>query len=293
MQLNLTYYTKPSFFECFPEATENDWQAYLISDSYEMTKKMEERTGRKITQVRKVFISEEYFEWLRENKKENTTENRLEFMNSRTDKDVERLWRKYNKHDWIAYVYTIPFVIAAVGNEFVPKNTIEISKALINKLQNKISKICIVPKKDVLIHPELVRGDEFVNEFGNKFDDAAEKFFSGDKYNLKAKSSLFAQEQKHANLGFRFLPVSVKLEDAAIMTLKDLEREEKRDFAFEGSFIDYVAEEIKKQMGGHFTLVTGFENPVIGAYIPEFMDEFINDFINMENDKKVDFFIRK
>lgn len=300
MQLNLTHYTRDSYFKCFPKATENDWQEYLVSDEYEMKKKMEGKTGHTITQVRKVFIDEEYFGWLQENKKKNITENRLEYMNSCADKDVERLWRKYHEYDWSTYEYVVPFAIITVGRESVPKNTIEFSKAVLNRLQielsktvlnrlqNEIAKLCIVPKEDVLIHHELVRADEFMNEFEEKFESAADKFFVDGEYNLKVNFSSFAKKQEHKNFAFRFLPVSVKLENTAILNFNDLNREEKRNFSFTESFIGSISEDIEKQMGRQLTLVTGFKDPIIGSGIPEFIDEFVTGFINMENSKNVD-----
>lgn len=289
MQLNLTYYTKTSYFKCFPQATEKDYLNYLANDDYEVMKQMEEKIGREITQVRKVFIDKEYFDWLKKTGKENTSENRLDFMNCLTDEDVKKMWDKYNNNqDWTVEVYAIPFVITTVSAGLGPKGSIEVSKSVLNKLRNEISKRCIVNQNHVLMHPELIQGDYFFNEFEEVFEEKAEKFFAtGGEYNLKTKVSMVANNKKHANLVFRFLPVAIRFEDKAIMTTKDLEREDKREFAFKERFINSVAKEIQKQM--RFTMVVGFEDPIEVMDIPDFMDEFIGGFVKMGDGKNIKF----
>ncbi|PGP18664.1 hypothetical protein COA01_23260 [Bacillus cereus] len=289
MQLNLTYYTESSYFECFPEATEKDVRNYLETDEFLAMKHMEQETGKTVTKIRKVYIGEEYFEWLKKTRKKNTTENRLEFMSIQTDADVEKLWKKYNEKDWDVYVYAIPFSIIMVDNNSVSRNIIGVPKSTLNRLQNEISKRCVVPKTDVLLHPELIRGDDFFNEFEDEFEEASEKFFTSGEYNLKSKSPLFVPKEKHANLYFRFLPVSIKLENQAILTAKELKKEDKRNFSFTERFMSSISKEIQKQMKEPLTRVDGFEDPMIAMEIPEFVDEFVTRFAEMSDGKNIKF----
>ena len=104
---NLLHYTKDLYLEVFPEASANDYYAYLLTNELSLVREQEKKDDLYISTIRHVAIGDAYLDWLKEYNFENTYENRMAYAQTLTDKEVFDLWAVFQKETETRF---IPFV---------------------------------------------------------------------------------------------------------------------------------------------------------------------------------------
>lgn len=287
-KLNLTYYTEDSYFQVFPYATDDDYFNYLLNDEFELLKQAEKNTGYKISHIRQVVIAEEYFQWLEKEGKENTTENRTLYMGTLSDSEVEKLWEKHLVVDFTVMIEAFPFIVMSAEDHVVPAHSFKISEENIVRFKNLIANSWNIDKNQVLIHPELIRGDSFFNEFEEEFHAAAHNYFVTGNYEMPEELTVDLQVQKNVNLAYRFLAFAVRDEDKAIVSRKELEKESKRTYEISERSMESISAEIQKEVPFETARLSGFGFSLSVEEVPGFIEDFNESLTKAYAEKGID-----
>jgi hypothetical protein len=211
-------YTEESYFDVFPDATEEQYLDYVLIDELECLKQVEKEFQTKVIGLRRVVIDEEYFSWIKKKKLENTMENRLLYMEAISDGDMERLWDKHNLR-YLTFIQYLP--VSMVTEKVLPVQNLDISPTLEKELKEVIRKV--ENTSSVFIHPQLMRADRLDEKFENKFFEKSNLYFT-----MKMKEKMVIKpmllEQKKINMDIRFIPFSVYKIENPLLTKKELIR---------------------------------------------------------------------
>lgn len=245
LSLDVTYYTEEAYMKCFPDATLEDYCRSIISIDHSILQ-AEKMNNCNISNVRLVVIDEEYFEWIEENMLENSSENRILYINSREDTDVQRLWKKHgfdkNIHMDLLFVYFLK-------EDSCDNNNYPLSTKSISEIKRLLAKHYNVASEEIFMANKLIRVDHFVNEVQEEFEDT---FFTGRNKpgkNFKVKNHYFKQDK--SNLCVRVLPFATTTENNCILTRKEA-FEYFKQFEKEEESIEDIANDLKNVIKKEF-----------------------------------------
>lgn len=164
--MNLTMYTEDVWFKSYKDQDINNEEHYMNfiekttpSSIVDVTLDNLRKNGYNVAALDFVVLDEEYFIWLKNKKCENTTEKRLEYINSISIENIERLWKK-NKFN-IQYSHgVIPFTMFSDKQKDGNK---ELPKEVVAEIKKSISQSINAPEKDVYVSTIAYKGDYAIN----------------------------------------------------------------------------------------------------------------------------------
>lgn len=244
IMINVTEYTEDTYFDVFPTHTEDDFLEYVInSDAYSYIKVIEKETNKMVSKVRKVVIDNEYFRWLKQTKQKNTSDARIQYMNSLRDEEVNRIWSKHYKKDWMISEGLLSTCFITF-DEILPSTSIPIPDSFVERLKRILSNTWSISEKDIVIHPEFVRADYWNYAVDNSFHQAVETFFSTNQYTFHPAPCITMQDKQ--NMAMRYIPIAHKTKNCAIMTRKEVFDEEKQFLDLSDTSIENWSNELQR-----------------------------------------------
>lgn len=209
--LNVTDYTYDSYFLCFPDASDDDFLDFIGRDLSEYLPELGAQDGMKLKYIRHVVIDDEYFNWLKDKSLENTTENRVKYINNVSNEDAERLWEKsYGRFD-VSSLF-IPITVVST-NHYIEEN-LTLNKRTMDDLANELGKLfkkINIKAEDIIIHNEMISPSLYANEFEERFEEHCHNHFDnkGNKYkNLPSRAK--NTPKNPANTTLRYIPICIK-----------------------------------------------------------------------------------
>ena len=133
-------YTKEDWIKCYQDTDNTVWESatkpYSISEFVDQTYEL---AGLEDVDLpcRVVVIDEEYFAWLGD--KENTSQNRLKYITTRSDKDALRLLKKNNLDLETSYLF-LPFLVMAKEGRMPERASYKLNSTDVKQLAKKIGK---------------------------------------------------------------------------------------------------------------------------------------------------------
>lgn len=212
--VSVTVYTEEVFYESYPQAGEDDYEEVFYRPLSVVLKSFErEMKHLKINSMRRVVLDDEYMKWLKNNKKENTTDNRNLYATSLSDKEVERLWIKNGFNEsFIAGYLIVTFLDMENGLREEAQINI-VNKSNLAEIRKLLAKEMHVLAEDITISNKLYRPDFFIEnveeEYINYLID--EDILSSNIISLKdsPKSNTYTNHN-YINLCFKVMPVVMK-----------------------------------------------------------------------------------
>lgn len=155
-ELNLTIYSEESYKKCFPDAKQGDYEKYIDIPFSEMIKKMEQTNNVKIHNIRCVPIDDLYFDFIKENNLENTSQMRVDFMGSLDDNNAKYLWEN-SEHGEVLNISTLAVQVLSKPGQML--GNIKIDKTNLIKIKNILKEYYNVSDEDIICFDTLYRAD--------------------------------------------------------------------------------------------------------------------------------------
>lgn len=230
--INFIRYNLEGLLRCYKEAEKEDYERY--EEEYEILvlqtlNRMKEQPNR----IRLVMIDEEYFKFTlkkgRNDAKEHflsdkeiieqwdTEENRINYINSLSDKEVEKLWRKHNMDKRIGF-YFLPLQIYSSKNPLGPYNY-PITNNIKTDVTELLAKNIDINKTDIIIANELCTPDDFQKSYEQYFYAIQEGFCKGVYTFTNIKPCLMSKqtEENKPDYEVRILPVGIRKKSPCIL----------------------------------------------------------------------------
>ena len=217
--LNVTVYDEDAYYRTFPRKTEDDYEEYLEMhwNPFGFIQDIEKTNPQlKIENLRRVLIDDIFFDYLKEEKLENSEENRMAFINSVDDETCLNLW-KGSGFDFEVLNLVIP-VSLFTSNIFHPSDPIVDMRGInIKELKGKIAKELKIKPSQIFVVNSLYRLDLLqYNE--EVFEESFLEYYLTGKVPQKPT---FDSPTEKGNLVFRGLPLAIKIDEPCFLTRKD------------------------------------------------------------------------
>lgn len=220
-QANITRYTYDAWKKCFPQSNYTQWYDQTHPDNIlDFLEDSSNTIGKQYSSVKKtkfkvITINKEYFQWIKENRMEDSQDTRISYANQMTAQTAKKLL----KEEKMNTDYQILFLYGVVTLKEYKDTNIILPELLIQKISQYLS--TIFRSQEIFI-PGYVLKTETVIEHSDKLLNLAKAYFEDHQ---RVKLGMMEKQEyiKGTNIALYFIPVIFKKEfDEALFAYEDI-----------------------------------------------------------------------